>query len=128
MPLTKVCRKNGCGRAAIPGKNYCQKHSEMEGQTRKVFTRRGKSSQWHDLYNSPAWRTRSKAFLKKYPFCFICGKPSRVTDHITPHRGDLNLFWDENNWQPMCWSCHSRKTFKENDNFNRKKGDRGAKN
>lgn len=126
--LTKVCKKAGCGRAAIPGKNYCQKHSLMETEKRKVFTRRGKSSKWHDLYNSAAWKARSKEFLKKYPYCFICGKPSRIADHIIPHHGAITLFWDENNLQPMCWSCHSRKTFRENDNFNHSKGDRGSKN
>ena len=33
-----------------------------------------------------------------------------VVDHIVPHRGDARLFWDEDNWQPLCKSCHDRKT------------------
>nr|DAZ53348.1 MAG TPA: HNH endonuclease [Caudoviricetes sp.] len=36
-----------------------------------------------------------------------------VVDHITPHRGDPRLFWDEANWQPMCKQCHDRKTLTE---------------
>lgn len=36
-----------------------------------------------------------------------------VVDHITPHRGDPGLFWDEANWQPMCKQCHDRKTLTE---------------
>lgn len=127
MAMTKVCIKSGCGRTAIPGKDYCQKHIAMQSQvqTKKIFTSRSKSNQWHYLYESARWRKESKEFLKKYPICFICGKPSRITDHIVPHRGDVTLFWDQSNWQPMCWSCHSRKTFKENANFNKPKGDRG---
>ena len=27
-----------------------------------------------------------------------------------PHRGDMKLFWDESNWQPLCESCHNQKT------------------
>ncbi|WP_400245601.1 HNH endonuclease [Niallia sp. JL1B1071] len=36
-----------------------------------------------------------------------------VVDHIVPHRGDQDLFWDETNWQPLCKSCHDRKTMTE---------------
>lgn len=122
---TKLCMKSGCGRAAIPGKNYCSKHSELEEQKRKVFTKRGGSSAYHNLYTSSRWRRESKEFLRFYPDCVECGKPAKICDHIIPHRGDTSLFWDRNNWQPLCWSCHSRKTFKENNNF--RKGDGGAK-
>lgn len=116
---TKLCKKPGCSRTAIEHKDYCMKHIAMQNiQPKKIFTRRGKSSQWHDLYNTAAWRKTSKDFLSKYPVCFICGKPAKIADHIIPHRGDLTLFYDESNLQPMCWSCHSRKTMKENNNFN----------
>lgn len=123
---TRVCKKCGCGKTAVPGTNYCNKHAALqETDKRKVFTKRGKSNEWQYLYHTSEWRRRSKAFLQKYPSCFICGKPSAIADHIIPHRGDLTLFYDEGNLQPMCWSCHSRKTFKENNNFN--KGDGGKK-
>jgi 5-methylcytosine-specific restriction endonuclease McrA len=25
-----------------------------------------------------------------------------IVDHIKPHRGDQNLFWDQTNWQALC--------------------------
>ncbi|WP_338153338.1 hypothetical protein [Pseudophaeobacter leonis] len=25
------------------------------------------------------------------------------------HRGDMRLFWDRSNWQPLCTSCHNRR-------------------
>lgn len=31
-------------------------------------------------------------------------------DHVTPHKGNPELFWDEANWQSLCHRCHSRKT------------------
>jgi 5-methylcytosine-specific restriction protein A len=34
-------------------------------------------------------------------------------DHIIPHKGDMKLFWDSDNWQGLCKSCHSKKTAKE---------------
>ncbi|EXU58072.1 HNH endonuclease family protein [Acinetobacter baumannii 24845_10] len=29
-----------------------------------------------------------------------------VVDHIIPHRGDQEIFWDEMNWQALCSKCH----------------------
>ncbi|WP_246549152.1 HNH endonuclease signature motif containing protein [Ancylobacter oerskovii] len=30
-----------------------------------------------------------------------------VVDHIEPHRGDQRLFWDTDNWQPLCEPHHN---------------------
>ncbi len=38
---------------------------------------------------------------------------ANVVDHITPHRGDKKLFWDENNWQALCKHHHDKKTMTE---------------
>ena len=53
--------------------------------------------------------------MKRHPLCEICKaggelSPATVVDHIVPHRGDMQLFWDQNNWQPLCKDCHDRKT------------------
>ena len=37
--------------------------------------------------------------------------PATHTDHVVPHRGDQQLFWDrEGNWQALCHPCHSAKS------------------
>lgn len=33
--------------------------------------------------------------------------PSTVVDHIKPHKGDMSLFWDADNWQSLCTTCHN---------------------
>ncbi len=34
---------------------------------------------------------------------------ARVVDHVIPHRGDQQLFWDvEGNWQGLCFPHHNR--------------------
>lgn len=62
------------------------------------------------LYNSRAWKAARAAFLRENPVCRFCGKPLRgadaIVDHIIPHKGDLRLFWDPQNWQPLCKRCH----------------------
>ena len=54
--------------------------------------------------------------------CVECLKEGRfvvgiVTDHITPHRGNTSLFWDESNWQSLCQRHHSKKTALEDGGF-----------
>lgn len=63
------------------------------------------------------WQKAREAFLAKEEnaLCIMCmeGSPSRVepatvVDHRIPHRGDQKLFWDTNNWQPLCKPHHDR--------------------
>lgn len=61
------------------------------------------------------WRKARAYFLRHNPLCAECErqgklKPAKVVDHIRPHRGDTDLFWDVDNWQPLCARCHTLKT------------------
>jgi 5-methylcytosine-specific restriction protein A len=29
----------------------------------------------------------------------------------------MALFWDQSNWQPLCHTCHSKKTAREDGGF-----------
>ena len=45
---------------------------------------------------------------------------AKEVDHIIPHKGNMKLFWDsDNNWSPLCKSCHSKKTAKEQKIYNK---------
>ncbi len=65
------------------------------------------------------WRKARRRFLRANPLCVLCHREGKVTaanvvDHITPHRGDMTLFWDENgNWQALCERCHNAKSATE---------------
>lgn len=69
------------------------------------------------LYNSHKWRKLRKMFLEKFPLCVACKKngsivKATVVDHIKRYvKGDD--FYDENNWQPLCESCHNKKSGSE---------------
>lgn len=58
------------------------------------------------------WQQASAAYLVEHPWCAKrgCKAPATCTDHIIPHRGGGVLFWDMDNWQPLCTSCHARKS------------------
>lgn len=122
---TTICHKSGCYRPALSGQHYCREHQALEAKWGKRRAVRGKSSAWHHLYASARWRRESRAFLSRYPLCAVCGMAATDVDHIQPHRGDLELFWNQDNWQPLCAQHHRVKTLVEN-NFH--KGDRGGKN
>ncbi len=68
------------------------------------------------------WRKARLRFLRQHPLCVECEKQGRikgatVVDHIVPHKGDHDLFWDTDNWQALCKRCHDRKTALEDSNF-----------
>jgi 5-methylcytosine-specific restriction endonuclease McrA len=33
-------------------------------------------------------------------------RAATVVDHIIPHKGDQKLFWNQDNWQPLCKTHH----------------------
>lgn len=60
------------------------------------------------------FRRLRRAFLMRHPMCAVCKRMAASDlDHITPHRGDPALFWDQRNWQGLCHVCHARKTATE---------------
>ena len=70
------------------------------------------------LYDNSQWTKSRLAYLSQYPLCVECAHMGRVTpsyivDHVTPHKGDVGLFWDRDNWQALCKHCHDsyKKTF-----------------
>lgn len=61
------------------------------------------------------WSKARAVYLAHNPLCKLCEDqgvitPATQVDHIIPHRGNYELFWDPENWQGLCASCHSKKT------------------
>jgi 5-methylcytosine-specific restriction protein A len=97
----RFCATPGCTRRVSSG--HCPEHADAR-RVRQVYAYTDNS-----LY-SAAWRRCRVRWLATHPFCVACGRLANEVDHVVPHRGDLDRFWDEGNWQSMCRSCHSRKT------------------
>lgn len=106
------CQHPGCAELIEPGKKYCEKHLPLHPEYTRPPSKRGYGSRW---------RRASKEYLRKHPLCVMCEKEgvyraAEVVDHIIPHRGDMGLFWDQSNWQPLCKRHHDRKTLTEDIN------------
>lgn len=87
-----------------------------QGQPRPRPAKR-KPSPHQSLYNTEAWKQKSKAFRQAHPYCqceYHHGKPdapkATCVDHTIRHGGNPALFWDERNWRALSWSCHSKAT------------------
>lgn len=114
IALKKFCRKRGCPK--LTSGKYCEDHMSQEqlyNQERGTAAQRGYDAKW---------RKARARYIANNPLCKKCFEQGKViaatvVDHITPHRGDMVLFWNEKNWQGLCASCHSRKTAQEDGGF-----------
>ena len=64
------------------------------------------------LYTTTRWRRGRIYFLQRNPLCVMCKRggrvsAARVVDHVVPHKGDELLFFDQANWQALCFTCHN---------------------
>lgn len=110
MPLSPP-RACVCG-----GKRYgsepctrCGRGKRESDKNRPNFRQRGYSWEWSKY---------SLRFRQENPLCAECLKQDRVTaatcvDHIVPHKGDMELFWNPGNHQSLCEKCHNTKSAKE---------------
>ena len=73
---------------------------------------------WSNWTGQRKWRKLRRAHLAREPLCRECLKEGKVTpatdvDHIEPHRGDKDKFWNGAK-QSLCAQCHGRKSAEEN--------------
>ncbi len=104
----RPCREPGCNQLARGP--YCERHKAAHERAAD----RNRASAAMRGYDA-RWREARAAYLAAHPLCVDCQRrgqlvPATVVDHITPHRGDPALFWDTDNWQPLCEQCHNAKT------------------
>lgn len=96
----EVCSR--CGPLAARNRQARRQHDQQRGSSAE----RGYGARWQ--------RARAR-FLAEHPLCVLClregvSEAATVVDHVQPHRGDVGLFWDVNNWQALCKRHHDEKT------------------
>ena len=100
----KPCYHPGCPELTPTG--YCDKHKKETRKRHNAY--RGSA---HSRGYTSRWRRESKRFLQYNAYvCAVCGGIATEVDHIVPHKGDPKLFWNKDNWQPICSPCHKKKT------------------
>lgn len=76
-------------------------------------------------YQSKRWKVFREIYLAENPLCKNfddCHNFAEHVDHIKRIESEEDkLFYDENNLQALCRSCHSKKTAMEDGGFGNKK-------
>jgi 5-methylcytosine-specific restriction enzyme A len=68
---------------------------------------------WTRWYHTKRWQRMRSWQLTVEPHCRMCTRRGRAgscatdVDHIKPHRGNADLFFDPENLQSLCKTCHS---------------------
>lgn len=108
----RPCNHPGCPNLIRGKERFCPKH-QREYDNEYNRQRGSSASRGYDA----RWQRYRKWFLKNHPYCVNygeCGNMASTVDHIILPKGKHDpLFWDTNNHQAMCKSCHSRKTAKQ---------------
>lgn len=106
--------------ALIGGKRVMVNHGSRQAEYQDYNKMRWKyDKEVISFYNSKLWRTTSKQVLLQHNYiCSICGGEATETDHIIPVRQDWNKRLEWENLQPICGSCHKKKTVKESKGTN----------
>jgi len=95
----------------------CETHKKSEIKNRnKTYDKYSRNKVHSKFYNSTEWRAlRVKALEATGGLCTKCLELEIITtadvvDHITPIENDYSKRLDLTNLQPLCHSCHNRKT------------------
>lgn len=115
------CNHPGC--PMLTNERYCDKHTRQHKREKEQY--REKEQHRENSYQrgyTKRWARYRKSFLAAHPLCRECAKrnlivAATVVDHIVPHKGDYDLFWETMNHQPLCAECHNRKTATEDGGF-----------
>ena len=108
------CTRVGCISKSIK-KGLCSKHQPSSNLLPQNDKSKRIRKDYHNLYNTTAWKRLRLQLLSRRPICQRCKKYNKITtaidvDHIQEHKGNRDLFFNINNLQALCKSCHSWKT------------------
>ena len=79
---------------------------------REHDAKRRDTKPWRAWYNLARWREIRAAQLRAEPLCRMClaedvVRAATVCDHVEPHHGDPDLFWNGER-QSLCKPHHDR--------------------
>jgi 5-methylcytosine-specific restriction protein A len=101
----KICNSPGCNTLIDPSERYCPQHKKEQP---KPFINAIRYNEL--LYNTTRWRQLRSRVLKEQTSCFKCGinktEAKLEVHHITPPRGNEELFFEKENLVVVCSNCH----------------------
>lgn len=107
-----TCAEPRCPVLVASGR--CPAHQPVRSALKQRDRQRRRAGQpgrrWY--YSAPWQRLRDHVLRSAAWTCAGCGHVvlELDVDHITPHRGNPQVFWNRANLQALCKTCHARKT------------------
>lgn len=116
MP-SKVCNQLGCNTLVPMSERYCAEHKRnVVAKKNDNYNKYRRNHKHQKFHNSKEWKALRKEVLEANGgLCFRCMQLDMITnadvvDHIIPLTKDYTKRLDITNLQPLCHSCHNRKT------------------
>ena len=101
------CSAFPCSGRATASSSLCYAHLAESRRAydaqRPTAAQRGYGWEWQDYRDE---------YLAVHTTCVTCGAPSTLVDHIVAVKQG-GSFWDPDNHQALCRSCHGTKTSRE---------------
>ena len=118
MAAQKPCGQPGCATLVHRGQRFCDQHKRATYRYQNRVRREDSERRAIDAnHNSPRWRKYRAWKLRQDPLCAECQRQGRtsiavIVDHIAPVAAGGD-FWDPNNTQSLCDTCHRKKSARE---------------
>jgi len=113
----KICNEISCNTLIPMSERYCAAHKRDNIQRRNSHYDKNFRNKKHQIfYSSSEWRKiRKIVMIKAGGLCASCMDMNIVTnadvvDHIVPITIDYTKRLEESNLQPLCHTCHNKKT------------------
>jgi 5-methylcytosine-specific restriction protein A len=104
--IKKPCGFHGCRNTSLG--RYCPDHTKQVSQQ---YDRERASDPVRKLYHKAQWYQVRLVVLARDPICVECKHAAtEEIDHVIPARAYSGDFYDPDNLQGLCRSCHSSKT------------------
>ncbi len=122
----RICAAPGCEALAFDGSRCPDCAAELSARA-AAFDKARRKDPHRRIYKTARWERERKAFLAAHPACADCAelgiaRAAELVDHVIPVRLRPDLAFDARNWRALCWSCHSRKTARQDSGFAPKGG------
>jgi 5-methylcytosine-specific restriction enzyme A len=113
MPIAPA---SPCPQVGCPERRPCPVHARAQALAKEHRRTNRDVRRWYYRVGwvHPEWGLRAQV-LADNPWCVRCQQRGILEvatdiDHIVPHDGDWDRFWDRGNLQGLCRGCHTRKT------------------
>lgn len=113
MAVMRRCNHPTCNTLITYNDRYCDKHKPYVNDKYNDIRQRN-DPEYLRFYKSKAWQNMREIVLMENNYiCKLCGRQAEMVDHIIPTKIDWSKRLEKENLQPLCNSCHNRKTKRE---------------